>query len=296
MTDAITLFNPDALKHLESMAQTLSKSSLIPDALKNKPGDVLVTLMTGAELGLQPMQALRSIAVVKGKPSLSADLMVSLVKQRKDVCEYLILAKSTPEVATYKAKRVGEPEPTEMSFTMQDAQRAGLTGAGGMYAKYPAQMLRARCASGICRAVFPDLCMGLYDSDSGELTDGKPLPEKDITPPRRGLEAIPSVREVKPETELKSLPETTEQSKEPRKPATSSKPHSEWTAEKLSARLDTLNAWKERAAPGNEHRLAVDLELSVIERELEQRSRGETAPPNVDAAHAEPGNSDMELF
>lgn len=183
MESALSILNPAVLAQLEKLSKELSQSSLIPDALKGKPRDVMVTLMTGAELGLGPMQALRSIAVVKGKPSLSADLMVSLVKQRRDVCEYLVLVKSTPEEATYKAKRVGEPDATTMSFTMADATRAGLVSSGGMYSKYPAQMLRARCASGICRAVFPDLCMGLYDSDSGELHDGK-VEEKDVTPAR----------------------------------------------------------------------------------------------------------------
>lgn len=181
---ALQLFNPDALSHLEKLAGTLAKSTLIPDALKGKPGDILVTLMTGAELGLQPMQALRSIAVVKGKPTLSADLMVSLVKQRKDVCEYLTLVKSSPEEAVYEAKRVGEPKPTTITFTMQDAARAGLANSD-TYRKYPAQMLRARCASGICRAVFPDLCMGLYDSDSGELTDGRVEREVNEAPASR---------------------------------------------------------------------------------------------------------------
>lgn len=178
---AMQLSQVEAWGQLEKLAGTLAKSALVPDSLRGKPGDILVTLMTGAELGLQPMQALRSIVVVKGRPTLSADLMVSLVKQRKDVCEYLRLVKSTPEEAVYEAKRVGEPQPTPMAFTMQDATRAGLAGSD-TYRKYPAAMLRARCASAICRAVFPDLCMGLYDSDSGELTDGK-VTEKEINGP-----------------------------------------------------------------------------------------------------------------
>jgi hypothetical protein len=190
MESALAVLNPAVLEQLDRLSKELAQSNLIPDALKGKPRDVLVTLMTGAELGLGPMQALRSIAVVKGKPALSADLMVSLVKQRKDVCEYLSLTESTDTVATYKAKRVGEPEPTIMSFTMQDAQKAGLNGSGGMYSKYPKAMLRARAASSICRAVFPDLCMGLYDSDSGELTDGKPTEMKDVTPAPRGGDAV----------------------------------------------------------------------------------------------------------
>lgn len=294
MNDALDVLNPQTMETLEKLAKNISTSSLIPDSLKGKPGDCLVVLMTGAELGLQPMQALRSIAVVKGKPSLSADLMVSLVKQRKDVCEFLSLVKSTPEIATYRAKRVGEPEPTEMSFTMQDATRAGLTGSGGMYAKYPAQMLRARAASGICRAVFPDLCMGLYDSDSGELTDGRTTTEKDVSPPpTKGAEAVRAALAVLPaKPQLKALPETVDGEMEdvtaqvvkaePKKPrASGTKPHGEWTVEKLSGRLDTLGKWLARVPSENEHRTAVELEMSILELELSKRQA--SGPPTLEA-------------
>jgi hypothetical protein len=60
---------------------------------------------------------------------------------------------------------VGEPEATTITFTLEDARAAGLVSAGGMYTKYPRQMLRARCLAEICRAVYPDLCMGLYDPE-----------------------------------------------------------------------------------------------------------------------------------
>lgn len=283
MSEAITLFNPQALEHLEKMAGTLAKSSLIPDALRGKPGDVLVTLMTGAELGLHPMQSLRSIAVVKGKPSLSADLMVSLVKQRKDVCEHLVLVKSTPEIATYRAKRVGEPEPTEMSFTMQDAQRAGLTAPGGMYSKYPAQMLRARAASGICRAVFPDLCMGLYDSDSGELTDGRPLPEKDITPPKRGLEAIPSLKQPETVEPPKALPSNTQVALAASIVLYKKQPITEMAEEALQAAVMELEAWLAKPASArNPGRSQTEARLSAIIAELATRKPVEREPGQDD--------------
>jgi hypothetical protein len=276
MKDELTLFNPDMLTHLEKMAATLSKSGLMPEALRGKPGDILVTLMTGAELGLQPMQSLRSIAVVKGKPALSADLMVSLVKQRKEICEFLILVKSTPLVATYKAKRVGEPEPTEMSFTMEDAQRAGLTGQGGMYAKYPAQMLRARCASGICRAVFPDLCMGLYDSDSGELTEGKPL-ERELNPApaaSRVEEVRQDLKRSGPIVDVQSG-ETEEQAKERQEPpkVLPGNGYAALTEHALSTAIDEAHIKLETAPNGTPIHKALKARLGDLEAEVERRAQ-----------------------
>jgi hypothetical protein len=81
--------------------------------------------------------------------------------------------RSDAQVATYQTKRRGEPEPTTMSFSWEDAQRAGVTGKDN-WRKYPAAMLRARCITALARAVYPDLAMGIYDPD--ELGDVTPAP------------------------------------------------------------------------------------------------------------------------
>lgn len=165
MASELMVISPKSIEEAERLSKTLSTSQLLPDALKQKPADILATVLAGAELGLAPMQAIRGIAIIKGKPTLAADTMGALVKRRTDVCEYLVLKHSDGQTATYETKRRGDPQPTTMSFTIRDAQVAGLVSEGGMYRKYPAQMLRARCLAAICRAVYPDLCLGLYDPD-----------------------------------------------------------------------------------------------------------------------------------
>src|SRR5262245_7662249 len=81
-------FEPQTWKDMMELAAKLAASSIIPRALQNRPADVLVILMNGRELGLGPMQALRQIYVVDGKPSLSAALKIGLCVKRRDVCEY----------------------------------------------------------------------------------------------------------------------------------------------------------------------------------------------------------------
>ena len=97
-------FEPSNLEEAKSLATTLSQSLLLPDALRGKPSDVFVMLLTGRELGLSPMQSIRSIAVIKGKPSLSAELMAVLVRRQRDVCLYFSLVTSTDSVATLDRK------------------------------------------------------------------------------------------------------------------------------------------------------------------------------------------------
>lgn len=145
---------------LYRMAQVLSSSSLLPDALRGKPGDVAIVLMQGKELGLQPMQSLRGIHVIKGRATLAADLLGALV-QRSPICEYLTLLASDENSATYEAKRKGSPKPIQMTYTFKDAEKAGLT-AKDNWRNYRPQMIRARGLSAICRAVFPDLVYGVY--------------------------------------------------------------------------------------------------------------------------------------
>lgn len=160
----ITIISPKTLTEASDMAKTLAQAALLPEGLRAKPADVLLTIMTGAELGLGPTQSLRAIHIIKGKATLSAEAQVALVKGRRDVCQFFLLEESTPLKATYSTQRVGDPKPTTLSFTMDEAKAAGVA-ANDNYRRFPAAMLRARAASALCKAVYSDLLLGVYDPD-----------------------------------------------------------------------------------------------------------------------------------
>jgi hypothetical protein len=128
------------------------------------PDEAFVRIATGMELGLTPMQSLRGVHVINGRPQMSADMMVGVCLSRPEVCEYFQLVESSPERAVYRTKRRGSPEPVTLVFTIEDAKRAGLLGSKTWIA-HPAAMLRARCSSQLARAVYPDLVNGLYTED-----------------------------------------------------------------------------------------------------------------------------------
>ena len=131
-----------------------------------KPEEAAVILLTGRELGLAPMQSLRGIYVVNGKPVLSADLLVAVVR-RSGLCESWHVDESTAERCTITTKRVGEPKPTTKTWTMADAKRAGVTNKP-IWQQYPAQMLRHRCAADLARECYSDVALGLYDPEEVE--------------------------------------------------------------------------------------------------------------------------------
>jgi len=164
------------LNLLKQLAVDVAKGGLYFKG--QSPEAIYSAILTGLELGLPPMKALRSIHLVQGRPVLSADLMVGLCKQ-SSVCLHFMVVESTAEKATYRTQRKGDPEPTSYTYLLEDAKRAGLTNKDNWRA-HPAAMLRARCAAALARMVYPDLVMGLYEED-----EGKEMAEKkaEILPP-----------------------------------------------------------------------------------------------------------------
>lgn len=154
---------PRTLDEVARMAKMAHASGLARVASPEAAG---VILLTGAELGLSPMQSLRGIYVIDGKPVLSADLMVAVVK-RSDVCVYWRTVESTDTSCTVETQRDREPAPARKTWTRADAERAGLLGKKP-WQQYPSDMLRHRAAAALAREVYPDLLLGLYTPDEIE--------------------------------------------------------------------------------------------------------------------------------
>lgn len=176
-------YEPRSIQDAMWLAKVLVQSRLLPRAVTT-PEQAFTIILAGKELGLSAMQSLRAVHVIEGKPTLAADLQVALVK-RSPSCSYFRLVKSDANEAVYETQRGDDPEPTRLSFTIADAQRAQLTGKDN-WKKYPAAMLRARCASALARVVYPELVMGVYDPDELErpMPPRKPLPRLQTTEPQ----------------------------------------------------------------------------------------------------------------
>ena len=201
---------PTSFAEVRELATLAVKSGLISDAIST-PEAAFVIIATGLELGLSPMQSLRGINVIDGKPVLSADLLVALAKRSPD-CVYFRLVESTYERATYETLRRGDPKPTTLTWTLEDARRADLVGKRTWKA-HPAAMLRARCAAALARAVFPDLLLGVYEESEGaEIRESKSRPYSRGYPPKSSEEKSARAYEdnveiLRPVTPKKSLRE-----------------------------------------------------------------------------------------
>lgn len=161
---------------MTAQAKMLVESGFLPPALNTAQKAVAVAL-TGQELGIPMMLALRTIHIIEGKPTLSADLMASLVLREIDRHGdgLLLVMPPTAQQCTVRYRRWGNRDTLEYTYTIKDAERANLAGRATWKA-HPAAMLRARAVSAVCRMAFPDVVAGLYTPDE-LLADSEPIGE-----------------------------------------------------------------------------------------------------------------------
>lgn len=152
---------PGEWQAMREQAKALVSSRFLPKAV-DTPEKAIAVMMTGRELGIGPMQALRCVHIIDGKPTLAAELIAALVLRRVPG-SVLEVAESTNERCVIVAARPNRPE-RQFTFTLEDAKAAGLL-IKDNWKKYPRAMLRSRAITEAARAVFPDATMGVYDPD-----------------------------------------------------------------------------------------------------------------------------------
>lgn len=146
------------------MAEVMAKSGLLPKALDTKE-KVFIALQWGVELGLTPMAAATNIAVINGKPTLSADIMHAIVRNNPEYAgaEWKKQDEQAAEVLV-KRKNANMTETFRGYYDIEMAKRANLLSKENWRA-YPARMLKHRALSFALRDAFPDVLAGLYSPD-----------------------------------------------------------------------------------------------------------------------------------
>jgi hypothetical protein len=135
------------------IAEQLAKSSFIPDTLRGKPYDITAAILTGQELGLPPMAALRSMDIIYGVPALRAHAMRGLVQSRGHVVQ---LVESSDTRCVMRGRRRGDEEWQTVTWTIDRAAKL-LGSLKNQWQKQPATMLIARATGEICRLIAADV-------------------------------------------------------------------------------------------------------------------------------------------
>ena len=194
--DAETMSFADML----AMGTALCTTGFMPVHIKTA-AQAAAIILTGRELGMQPMRALRSLNMVKGKVTENADSQLARFKTDGGRSTFREL---THDRAVLHLVHPNGDEHTE-EFTMRDATAAGLSGGGSMYEKHAKAMLRSRVITAGLKSVGWEGGAGTYDPDelppaashSGtlqnrEMRNGEPLGRAEAM---RELEARIDARE-----------------------------------------------------------------------------------------------------
>lgn len=177
---------PKTLDEAMNLSQRISKSEIVPKIYRNKPDDILVAIMLGAECGLSAIQSLQNIAVINGKPSIYGDAMLALVQNHAAFESITETFDDGTMTATCTVKRKGS-EPHVTTFSQSDAERAGLwqteemverkkyqsqdtykTKNDSPWWKYPKRMLQMRARGFALRDQFSDALLGLISREEAE--------------------------------------------------------------------------------------------------------------------------------
>ena len=157
----LKLSRQPAYHDLMALARTLLETGFLPQAIKT-PGQALAIILTGQEMKLGPMQSLRSIGIINGKPVLAADLQLALFHRDGGLSKWETL---TDEEAVLWLKHPNGVEHTQ-TFTMDMAAQAELDkNPGRTYQKFPQAMLRSRAITWGLKAIGFEPVTGVYDPD-----------------------------------------------------------------------------------------------------------------------------------
>lgn len=172
------------LTTLAQLAVTFAQAGLVPKPLQGKPSDVLLVLLTGRGLGIDPMVALRECHPIDGRVTVSPKLRLAIVRDR-GLGQIWPDPENNDDQAIWYGRRADQPDTVFTGrYSKEDAQRAGLQGKDN-WKKYPRQMLQWRALGYLLDQAFPEVGTGLYGADElGAITDeeGRPIEISEVEP------------------------------------------------------------------------------------------------------------------
>src|SRR4029077_18408767 len=204
---------PQDFESAYRMAQVVVAAGMAPKSISTVE-QACVAIMHGLEVGLTPMAALQSIAVINGTPTIWGDGMLALIQNSgllEDIEETSELDdKGEWQSSSCTMKRKHRATPIVRMFTRPMAAKAGLLGKSGPWTQYPSRMGQMRARSWCGRDGFADILRGLHNTEEvmdrglldvterGHATTAPPEPrrsdfkapvQRDDTPTEEDIEA-----------------------------------------------------------------------------------------------------------
>ena len=191
---------------LRQFAELAVKSGAAPSGMT--PGGASLAIQAGLERGLGPLGGLQFCTIIEGTLSWNAKGASALIRN-SPVCKrgsysVWVEGKGKKRRGVAVAHRVGYAEAFRSEFSMEDAERAGLTTRKN-WIKYPDRQLQARAIGFLATDGFSDVLGGFPIEGEAADYDGpiNVIPEPEPAPPI--TEPPPASKAPGPDPVLKDL-------------------------------------------------------------------------------------------
>ena len=209
MSDIQPVQSEDPMKSMMTMANSLSKSDLLPAHFKGKPANVFLALQFCESVGLDYFTGLQGIYVVHGRTSLYTPLLIGLANQRGPFDGPIRFESSGKgeSMAVTAFGMIGQ-ERYEKTVSMAMAKAEGWT-KNPKYKTIPDQMLSYRAATFLIRTYCPEVTGSTLTSDEvHDIEAAGPRHAKAEVLPQEGVAAeLNAQLAPKPEPESVQEPE-----------------------------------------------------------------------------------------
>lgn len=157
---------PKNMLEVRALANFLSRSKFIPQSFRGDLNTAVMLIVTCKQYGL-PITALSEVMEVNGKVGFWGRTKLGIVL-KSGVCEYIIPTEQTDKKCTVETKRKGWPKPVSITYTLDQAEKAGLLARSDAWKKHPSDMLYWRAVSRIISQVYPDVIQGFATVEEEE--------------------------------------------------------------------------------------------------------------------------------
>lgn len=198
-------FVPTTLKEAQEYATIFANSGLCPEGYRGRPNDILIVWQMGKELGLDKMQALRTLGCINGMPFAYGDGLLALIKHHPnflDMKEWFEGDMSKGTLTAFCTMFRRNQEPVTQSFSMEDAKLAGLWAKKGVWQQYPKRMLQHRARGFAAKDAFPDALYGLKtEEEANSIVDAQTVVHMP-RPKSSGMAGLEEALEIKTESNI----------------------------------------------------------------------------------------------
>lgn len=197
------LIDNQAWNRLVKIAETFSRSDLVPKHFQGKMANCIIALQCAIRMQVDPFMLMQNMYIVHGKPGIEAKFAIAMANAKRvfrGPIRYVLSGDGMKRQCTAVAIDRETGERLEETVTMEMARREGwLDKDGSKWKSIPDLMLKYRSAMWLIRTTCPEVLMGMQTTD--ELLDVVPEPidsEARVVEPRSPSDQLADLLESQP--------------------------------------------------------------------------------------------------